>query len=41
MYWLDSALAIVIGLVVGVTAVRLLRDVARALRTGAALELDD
>lgn len=40
-YWLDSILAVVIGLIVGVGAVRLLRDVVRALRTGTELDLDD
>jgi cobalt-zinc-cadmium efflux system protein len=40
-YWLDSVLAVVIGLIVGVGAVRLLRDVIRALRTGTELDLDD
>lgn len=41
LYWLDSVLAIVIGLVVGYGAIHLLRDVVRALRTGTDLELDD
>jgi cobalt-zinc-cadmium efflux system protein len=35
-YWLDSVVAVLIGSVVGAGAVRLLRDVVRALRTGAA-----
>jgi cation diffusion facilitator family transporter len=39
--WLDSAVAVVVGLVVVVAAVRLLRDVVRSLRTGAPLEVDD
>jgi cobalt-zinc-cadmium efflux system protein len=38
LYWLDSVVAIVISLVVGAGALRLLRDVVRVLRTGAALE---
>jgi cobalt-zinc-cadmium efflux system protein len=33
LYWLDSALAILIGLVIGYQAVKLLRDVLIALRT--------
>ena len=41
LYWLDPAVAIVIGLVVGFGALRLLRDVVRALRTQTALELAD
>ncbi len=41
LYWLDPAVAIVIGLVVGFGALRLLRDVARALRTHTALDLAD
>jgi len=38
LYWLDSVVAIVIGLVVGAGTLRLLRDVVRALRSGTALE---
>jgi cobalt-zinc-cadmium efflux system protein len=41
LYWLDAVVAVLIGLVVGVAAVRLLRDVVRALRTGNAVDLDD
>lgn len=41
LYWLDSALSVVISLVVGAGAARLLRDVAVSLRTGAELDLDD
>lgn len=41
LYWLDSVLAIVIGLVVGLGAIHLLRDVVRALRTGGELELNN
>lgn len=41
LYWIDPALAIVIGLVIGVGAIRLLRDVVDALRTGAPVTLDD
>jgi len=41
MAWLDSVAAVVVGLVVVVAAVRLLRDVVTALRTGGELELDD
>lgn len=40
-YWIDSALSVVIAVVIGAGAVHLLRDVVRALRTGAALNLDD
>lgn len=32
LYWLDSAVALVIGLVIGFTALKLLRDVIKALR---------
>jgi cobalt-zinc-cadmium efflux system protein len=39
--WLDSLAALVVGLVVAVAAVRLLRDVVRAWRTGAPLDIDD
>jgi cobalt-zinc-cadmium efflux system protein len=38
LYWLDSVVAILIGLVVGAGAVGLLRDVLQALRTPRALE---
>lgn len=41
LYWLDSVMAIIVGLIVGVGASRLLIDVVRALRTGSALDLDD
>lgn len=41
MYWLDPTVAIVIGLIIGFGAVRLLRDVAHALRTHEALQVDD
>lgn len=41
MYWLDPAVAIVIGLIIGYGALRLLRDVAHALRTHEALQVDD
>ncbi len=40
-FWVDSALSVVISLVIGAGAVHLLRDVVRSLRTGVALELDD
>lgn len=40
-YWLDSLVAIGIGVVIGVGAVRLLADVGHALRTGTDLNLDD
>ena len=39
-YWLDSALAILIGLVIGYSATKLLLDVITALRTRTALEVD-
>ena len=39
--WLDSVVAVLVGVVVAVAALRLLRDVGRALRSGAPLELDD
>jgi len=38
LYWLDSVVAIAISLVVGAGALRLLRDVVHALRSGTALE---
>lgn len=41
LFWLDSALAAAIGVVIGVGALRLLRDVAAALRTGAPLITGD
>jgi cobalt-zinc-cadmium efflux system protein len=41
LYWLDSVLAILIGVVVGFGALQLLRDVVRALRTGADLDVGD
>lgn len=41
LYWLDPAVAIVIGLIIGFGAVRLLRDVVHALRTHEALQVDD
>ena len=40
-YWVDSALSVVISLVVGAGAVHLLRDVIGSLRTGSPLDLDD
>lgn len=40
-FWLDSALAAAIGVVIGIGAIRLLRDVATALRTGSPLITDD
>lgn len=40
-FWLDPAIAVVIGLVIGSGAVKLLGDVVRALQHGTALELDD
>lgn len=39
-YWIDSALSVVIALVIGAGALHLLRDVVRSLRTGTALDLD-
>ena len=41
LQWLDSALSVLIALVIGAGALHLLRDVAVALRTGSALDLDD
>lgn len=41
LYWLDSVMAIVVGLIIGVGASRLLMEVIRALRAGAPLDLDD
>ncbi|MGI8484397.1 MAG: cation diffusion facilitator family transporter, partial [Thermomicrobiales bacterium] len=41
LYWLDPVIAIVIGVIVGFGALRLLRDVMHALRSHTALELDD
>ncbi len=40
-YWLDSALAVLIGLVIGYGAIKLLRDVVTALKAKTALEIDD
>ena len=40
-YWLDSVMAVLVGLIIGAGATRLLIDVVRALRTGTPLELDD
>ena len=39
--WLDSAMAVLIGVVVGFGALKLLRDVALALRSGSSLAADD
>ncbi|MDQ1716030.1 MAG: cobalt-zinc-cadmium efflux system protein [Frankiaceae bacterium] len=41
LFWLDSALSLVISVVIGVGAIRLLGDVVRALRTHTPLVLDD
>lgn len=41
LFWLDSALSVLIAAVIAVGAVRLLRDVIRSLRTGQPLDLDD
>lgn len=41
LYWLDSVMAVLVGLIVGVGATRLLVEVVRALRTGSPLDLDD
>ncbi|MBW4042582.1 MAG: cation transporter [Acidobacteria bacterium] len=41
LYWLDPVVGALIGLVVGVGAVRLLRDVVTALRTRSDLDVDD
>jgi len=40
-FWLDSVLAAGIGVVVGIGALRLLRDAVTALRRGMPLVLDD
>lgn len=40
-FWLDSALAAAIGVLIGVGALQLLRDAVHALRTGSLLDLDD
>lgn len=40
-YWLDSAAAVLIGIVIGAGALRLLSDVAGALRRGEPVDLDD
>jgi cobalt-zinc-cadmium efflux system protein len=40
-YWLDSALSLIIGILIGVGALRLLLAVARALRYGTALDVYD
>lgn len=39
LYWLDPALAIVIGLIIGAGAIHLLRDVVTSLRTATPLRL--
>lgn len=41
LYWLDSVMAIVVGLIIGIGALRLLIEVVRALHTGLPLDLDD
>jgi cobalt-zinc-cadmium efflux system protein len=41
LYWLDSVMAVLVGLVIGTGASRLLIEVVRSLRTGWALDLDD
>jgi len=41
LYWLDSVMGVLVGLIVGVGATRLLIEVVRALRTGSPLDLDD
>jgi cation diffusion facilitator family transporter len=41
LFWLDSAMSLVISVVIGVGAIGLLRDVVRALRTHTPLDLDD
>lgn len=41
LYWLDPAVGVLIGAVIGYGAIRLLRDVVNALRTGQELDLDD
>jgi cobalt-zinc-cadmium efflux system protein len=41
LYWLDSVLAAGIGVLVGIGALRLLRDAVTALRSGTPLVLDD
>lgn len=40
-FWLDSALSVALSVLIAVGAVRLLRDVVIALRTGTELDLDD
>jgi cation diffusion facilitator family transporter len=40
-FWLDSVLSLVIAVVIGVGAIRLLAAVVTALRTGADLDIDD
>ncbi len=40
LYWLDSAMAVVIGLVIGFGALKLLRDVTNALRGNTTLKFD-
>lgn len=41
LYWLDSVMAVLVGLIIGAGATRLLIDVVRSLRTGTQLDLDD
>lgn len=40
-YWIDSALSVVIAVVIGAGALHLLRDVVGSLRTGSPLDFDD
>jgi len=41
LFWLDSAMSLLIGVIVGLGALHLLRDVANALRSHTPLDLDD
>ena len=41
LYWLDSGMAVLIGLVIGFGALKLLRDVIKALREDTALRTGD
>ena len=41
LFWLDPSLSLVIATVIAVSAIRLLLDAARSLRTGVPLDLDD
>lgn len=41
LFWLDSVMSLLIGVIIGAGAIHLLRDVVRALRSHTLLDLDD